>query len=244
MKKITFFVLCIFIGITMVVAVRSVGGRMVYVSAKSLEDYRTQIKAEKIEVEKLKAVLKTTEGKLKSYTGGSAAEDEINEKKLIEDLSKDLIFYKMASGNQKVSGAGISIKIDDGTKDIEKGEDVNNVLVHDEDIIEIINSLNTCNAEAISVNGQRVTARSSITCNGYTIKINDRVYARPFVIKAIGNPVSFTENLLAPEGYGTKLRNYGVKFSMKTSDKIVIKPLAEPQTEIYMTVVKEGAKKK
>ena len=240
MKKSLIFVICLFIGIATVISMRSVGGRMLYVSAKSITDYKTEIKGESAELKRIKQLVKKTEKKIDEYNSNKS---EIEKKaKIFEDLKKEIELYKIASGKQSVEGQGIIITIDDGSRDIKQGEDINNVLVHDEDIMELINSLNCCNAEAIAVNDERVTDRSAITCNGYTIRINGQFHARPFVIKAIGDPIRFSENLLAPEGYGTKLKGYGVKFNLKVSDKLRIDKYDEEQQDVYSSVIKEGVK--
>ena len=94
----------------------------------------------------------------------------------------------------------------------------------------------------LPLNDERVTDRSAITCNGYTIRINGQFHARPFVIKAIGDPIRFSENLLAPEGYGTKLKGYEIKFNLKVSDKLRIDKYDEEQQDVYSSVIKEGVK--
>ena len=53
MKKSLIFVICLFIGIATVISMRSVGGRMLYVSAKSITDYKTEIKGESVEVKRI-----------------------------------------------------------------------------------------------------------------------------------------------------------------------------------------------
>ena len=134
MKKSLIFVICLFIGIATVISMRSVGGRMLYVSAKSITDYKTEIKGESAEVKRIKQLVKKTEKKIDEYNSNKS---EIEKKaKIFEDLKKEIELYKIASGKQSVEGQGIIITIDDGSRDIKQGEDINNVLVHDEDIME------------------------------------------------------------------------------------------------------------
>lgn len=242
MKRFTIFVICVLVGFALILSTRSIGGRMAYVSGKSIKDYKIEISGEKEELKKVKELINSKKSQLDKYKNSKDSHGK--KMKIINDLQKELNFYKMLSANQDLQGSGVTITIDDGVGEVKKGEDINNVLVHDEDIIELINSLNNCEAEAISINGQRYINKSAITCNGYTIRINGQFHARPFVIKAIGNPVRFTENLLAPEGYGTKLTGYGVQFKLKVEDNIKIKKYNDDQSDIYATIVKEGVKKK
>lgn len=49
---------------------------------------------------------------------------------------------------------------------------MNKLVVHNSDLIAIVNILKHANAEAISINGQRIISTSAITCEGSVIKIN------------------------------------------------------------------------
>ena len=83
MKKSLIFVICLFIGIATVISMRSVGGRMLYVSAKSITDYKTEIKGESAEVKRIKQLVKKTEKKIDEYNSNKS---EIEKKaKIFED---------------------------------------------------------------------------------------------------------------------------------------------------------------
>ena len=67
------------------------------------------------------------------------------------------------------------------------GNDALQIIVHDTDILEIVNVLRNAGAEAISINDQRIIATTPISCIGTVIKINDEKIGGPYVIRAIGN---------------------------------------------------------
>jgi len=93
-------------------------------------------------------------------------------------------------GLSEVKGKGIVIKVDDN-KNISANTwfgDPNWLIVHDIDVINIVNELKNAGAEAISINGQRIVTTSAIECDGNVIKVNGQKIAAPFVIKAIGLP--------------------------------------------------------
>ncbi len=166
-------------------------------------------------------------------TGG--AHDALASKKLLEELE----YYKLISGETAVQGEGVIVLVDDGTRDLFEGEDPNSVLVHDMDILTIINELNRSGAEVLSVNGQRIANNTSISCSGYTIRINDQFFARPFEICAIGDSKRMVAALIGPEGYGTLLEDYGVLFKVTIEDELVIPKYSENQEFEYTTKVKE-----
>jgi uncharacterized protein YlxW (UPF0749 family) len=82
---------------------------------------------------------------------------------------------------------------EEGTEDL--------YVIHDADILNIVNELRAAGAEAISINDERVTATSNIRCGGPTINIDGKRHAVPFVIKAIGNPRTLEAGATAPSGY-------------------------------------------
>jgi uncharacterized protein YlxW (UPF0749 family) len=107
------------------------------------------------------------------------------------------------------------------------------------DILTIINELNRSGAEVLAVNGQRIVNDTSISCSGYTIRINDQFFARPFEIKAIGDSKRMAAVLIGPEGYGTLLQDYGVIFKVTIKDDMTIPKYSEEQSYEYMTKAKE-----
>lgn len=101
-----------------------------------------------------------------------------------EELIKQWDEARLKAGFVKVSGEGVVIRLSDVDVDISK--DYNNFIVHDKDIIKILNELKIAGAQAISVNGERILSTSEIICTGPTVQINRNRYPAPFKIKAIG----------------------------------------------------------
>ena len=89
--------------------------------------------------------------------------------------------------------------------------------------IEIINELKNAGAEAISVNGQRITARTAVSCIGNVVKINDQKVGAPFVIKAIGPTTMLYGAMTRAGGYAEILEiDYGVKVKIERVEKEII----------------------
>ncbi|MBR1802963.1 MAG: DUF881 domain-containing protein [Clostridia bacterium] len=110
----------------------------------------------------------------------------------------------MLLGMTNVQGSGIEIVLKDNltaSNDPLLTLNPSNVIVHNIDLIEVINALKNAGAEAISVNGQRVVPTTSITCVGNVIKINGQKIGSPFVIRAIGNQELLYGSLVIPGGY-------------------------------------------
>ena len=87
-----------------------------------------------------------------------------------------------------MQGPGIVIEIRDSMRSLPAGADPNDVLVHYTDLQSVVNELWAAGAEAVAVNGERFTVRSSIRCIGTTVLVSGRLMAPPFRIQAIGDP--------------------------------------------------------
>ena len=99
-------------------------------------------------------------------------------------------------GLTDVTGPGIEIVLKDNnniSSELLSTQilDMNKLVVHNSDLIAIVNILKHANAEAISINGQRIISTSAITCEGSVIKINGEKITSPFTIKAIGTTDMF-----------------------------------------------------
>lgn len=235
LRTLGLFIICFAIGFSIIVQARANNGQRLYVSAKTITDYQTTIDSERKETERIDKLTEEAGIKLKEYQALSSGEDNI----LKDKLQKEREQYKVLSGNADVQGEGVVIIIDDGTRQLYEGEDPNAVLVHDMDILNVINELNRSGAEVLAVNGQRIVNDSSISCSGYTIRINGQFFARPFEIKAIGDSKRMAAALIGPEGYGTLLSDYGVIFKLTIKEDVTIRKFMEYQAYEYMTKVKE-----
>ena len=80
----------------------------------------------------------------------------------------------MKAALTNVKGPGVSVLIEDSLKPVQSGENPNLYVIHDEDILRIVNELRAGRAEAIAINDQRLIGTSEIRCSGPTIAVNGR----------------------------------------------------------------------
>jgi uncharacterized protein YlxW (UPF0749 family) len=235
-RTIAFFFLCIAVGLFIVVQSKITNGMQLYVSAKTITDYQTTIASEIEDTARIEKLVQETERKLAEYEEVLNDDDKDIRDKLLDELN----YYKLIGSKTRVKGEGVVVIVDDGTRDLYEGEDPNSVLVHDMDLLTIINDLNRSGAEVLAVNGQRVTNTTSISCSGYTVRINGQFFARPFEIRAIGDSKRMAAALIGPDGYGTLLQDYGVIFKVTIRDELTIPLYPEDQNYKYTTKVSEG----
>lgn len=98
------------------------------------------------------------------------------------------------SGALPVKGPGVKLVVDDadGTKDSEAGGPreesgfSDTGRVRDRDMQRIVNGLWSSGAEAVSINGQRLTALSAIRAAGDAILVDNKPLAPPYTLLAVG----------------------------------------------------------
>ncbi|MCL2437144.1 MAG: DUF881 domain-containing protein, partial [Clostridiales bacterium] len=123
-------------------------GQNIFVSARSMDGYRISIESEKSEIETIRGMIEDAAEQLARY---EAARDEGDFSEILDELASELLAYRMFSGRQTVEGSGVRVVVDDGTRPLREWEDINVLLVHDIDIMIVINDLKRNGAEAVSV---------------------------------------------------------------------------------------------
>lgn len=110
-------------------------------------------------------------------------------------ISPDL---EVAAGRVEVDGPGVIVKLWDAPlrEPLPTGIRPDDLLVHQQDLEGVINSLWAGGAEAMSVQGHRVTGWSSIRCVGNVLLIDGSVYSPPYEIAAIGDPMKLSASLM------------------------------------------------
>ena len=96
-------------------------------------------------------------------------------------------------------------------------------MVRSDLLLSLINKLKDAGAEAISINGQRIIARTEISLAGDNVNINTVPTAPPYTIKAIGNPDTVEGTLNIRYGIVEVMRNnYGLQVSIAKQEEIEI----------------------
>lgn len=154
---------------------------------------------------------------VEEYQNNSATNDI-----LIKSMKEEIEQLSIIAGVKTLKGEGIIINLDDGDKILEP-ELRTDSLVHDSDILTVVNELKAAGAEAISVNDQRIIATSAIRCVGPVIQVNNQKVAAPFVIKAIGNAQYLESALNIKNGVVDSLKNqFGVLVEMKREKNVQV----------------------
>ena len=149
-------------------------------------------------------------------------------------LSTDLSKLELAAGTVPVTGPGLVLTVDDAPPPAEPvapdanprtvtAPDQGKVIARDLQII--VNGLWEAGAEAISINGHRLTSRAAIRSAGAAILVDYRPLTRPYVITAIGDPgslgVEFADN--SGGSYLQSLKNnYQIRGDVQNRTSVVV----------------------
>lgn len=149
-------------------------------------------------------------------------------------LADELSRLELAAATLPVTGPGVVLTVDDAKAEVDPknpnvdpgavtGPDLTKVFATDLQII--VNGLWQAGAEAISVNGHRLTSRTAIRSAGEAILVNYRPLARPYVITAIGDPGSLSVEFADNDG-GSHLQslkaNYKIRGDISERDPVVV----------------------
>ena len=156
---------------------------------------------------------------------------------LIASMKDQIQALSAMSGVTDLKGEGIVITLNDGTKTSDASVR-SDTLVHDSDLLTVVNELKAAGAEAISINGQRIIATSAIRCVGPVIQVNYQKVAAPFEIKAIGNAQYLESAMTIKNGVVDLLKEYGVSVTVSRQNNVEI-PKYEGEQNFKNASVKE-----
>ncbi|MBP8629437.1 MAG: DUF881 domain-containing protein [Negativicutes bacterium] len=211
-------------------------GFMLAVQFKTTQDIRSTIPFQR--VEDLSQRLSQTEKERDSLQDEVKKLKESTNKQ--ETLSKDIENIKMGAGVLAMQGPGISIVIDDSKKQSKTGENLNLYLIHDDDILKVINELRAAGAEGISINEQRLIATSEIRCAGPTLSVNNTRYSPPYEIKAIGDSQTLENALKMRGGVVETLQFWGIQITIKTENNVILPAYKSQFRFEHSKPIKEG----
>lgn len=138
--------------------------------------------------------------------------------------SENEIVLKQRAGLTPMKGEGVTVKMDDSKQTTRAGENQNLYIIHDDDILRVINELRAAGAEAISVNGQRLIGTSEVRCAGPTLSVNNVRSSAPFEIRAIGDKKNLENALTMRGGVAETLKVWGIQLEITVSDSVYVPP--------------------
>lgn len=207
-------------------ATKSVG-----TTIKDNSDLKDELLSCQGKYESLYKELENKEKKLEEVRLNAATKNEVDTQNEIEIKRNQILL-----GLTEVSGQGIIIRLDENREvNSEEVLNINGYLVHEEDLLYIVNELFNSGADAVSINDQRIVSTTSIVCDGNIIRINGKMVGVPITIKAIGYPERMDPALSRPGGYLQLMANEGVVVTVERSENITIPKYEGVYSYEYLT---------
>lgn len=154
-------------------------------------------------------------------------------------LETEVERLKEFAGEVPLEGKGIQLILDDSKVTAQVGENPNLYIIHDDDLLRVINELRAAGAEAISINGERLVSTSEIRCAGPTLSVNNNRSAPPYVILAIGNPSNLASALKLRGGVLDTFKFWGIQAELTMPEVVKIPAFKGRRTFEYAQAAEE-----
>ena len=129
----------------------------------------------------------------------------------------------MRAGITRVAGPGIVITLDDAhIAKLTPDTHPNAGIIHDIDLLILVNELREAGAKAIAINDHRLTGNTAIRYFGRVIHVNDHPIKAPYTLTAIGNSETLYGAVNMPLGVLDQLREIGIHIAAEKKEQITV----------------------
>lgn len=175
----------------------------------------TLLKSERAAHQSLEAEVGELRARLEQYEHAAAQGS-----RLTEAMGKELESLRIAAGLKAMRGPGVTVRVEDPKTQPKGG--TNPIVVTYQDLVAVINELWAAGAEAVALNGQRLTATTGMSQVGGTVVVNLQRLNAPFVVFAIGDPATMEGALNIRGGLVESLRALGLVISVRRNDTLTV----------------------
>lgn len=138
-----------------------------------------------------------------------------------------------AAGTVAVKGTGFTVTLDDSSLASSPTGNVNDLVIHSQDVQAVVNGLWSSGAEAIAINGQRLVGTSAILCVGNTLLLNGTVHSPPYEISGIGaDHDAFLSDPLVKQ-LRADAEHYSLRFSVGREQTVSLPAYTGPVSPKY-----------
>ncbi len=184
---------------------------------------RQQINTSIVELEQEQANLKQQIGSLRNQIN-AVREKNTQASTTLDQINNTWQEAQRSAGLMPLRGEGVVATFDDSkVSNTAPDATLADYIIHEYDLRDGIAALLDGGAEAISLNGERVVASTSVYCVGSTIIVNSTRLSPPYNISAIGNSNALSESLIkSPQmtKFTQRAKQYGVILGVTSSSDV------------------------
>ncbi|MEA2578373.1 MAG: hypothetical protein QOD78_1961 [Chloroflexota bacterium] len=155
---------------------------------------------------------------------------------LVKDLNDQLQSARIAAGLIPLTGSGIVLQIEDSQEPADPEGNMQDLLVGARDLRTIVEEMWQAGAEAVAVNGERMTPTTAVIDIGPSILVNSAYLAGPYQVTAVG-PDDLYARLSASPGFVDFIRAraeaWGLRVSIAEPDSVDMPAFAGTVTLRY-----------
>jgi uncharacterized protein YlxW (UPF0749 family) len=155
---------------------------------------------------------------------------------LVRQLNDQLQEARIAAGLIPLTGTGIVLQLEDSQEPVAPGANEADYLVGARDLRSVVEELWAAGAEAVAINGERMTPTSAVIDVGPSILVNAAYLAGPYQVTALG-PEDLYGRLSASPGFvdliRTRAQGFGIQVSIAEPDAVDIPAFAGTVTLRY-----------
>ncbi len=155
---------------------------------------------------------------------------------LVAELNRQIEAARIAAGLVALEGPGLVLQLTDATGPLPPGANPADGLANSDDIRTLVEELWLAGAEAIAINGERVTVSTAILDIGGSVLVNSAYLAPPYQIAAIGPPGLY-DRLSVSAGFRDfvvhRVDAFGLGLSFAEPERVVIPAYAGTVTLRY-----------
>lgn len=123
-----------------------------------------------------------------------------------KELTSQLNDARRIACQSEVVGPGVQVTLRD-SKRTGAGPEIDAAIIHDVDLLRIVNELWNAGAEAVAIDDRRIGPGTNIRCVGSTVLIDQEKVAAPVTVRAIGGQKNLIGALELPGGIIAELRS-------------------------------------
>jgi uncharacterized protein YlxW (UPF0749 family) len=154
-------------------------------------------------------------------------------------VAQQLADLQLAAAVGPVTGPGLVVRLDDAPAQegdsVDRGGQPGSGRVLDRDLQDAVNGLWSAGAEAVAINGLRLSALTAIRSAGEAILVDYRPLSPPYTLRAVGDPGSL-EAGFADSAAGRRLTTYtslyGLRLVVRRAAKQTLPGAGEPSLRL------------
>lgn len=226
-------VVCIVLGLMLAYQFQNASNISSALAKKQVDELQQQLKDAQDQKQELEKSIAELDKKVEEYEKNASTVNGYT-----NSLKSELDKVRMLAGQSKLEGPGVEIILSPLVNDIDnKGS----MVVYADYLLQLVNELNACGAEAIMINDQRIINTSTIRdvvlgvlqINGVRLSTTEQ-----FKVMAIGDPATLEGGLKT--ALVQAFADYGIRMDIKQSQKVTIFKYNKVIDFKYAKPVKEG----